>query len=189
MKGARRATSTKPPLNTAPPAPLASTPSAAANLRRPLASARGAPRLARATRRDTSTRIASRGSAAWSQRNNVFRAAARGMRRFEILLVFAAAASALVERSGGGERGSGAKQGSVFRRYDAIVCTPLRLVSLLRKGALSLDGVSLPARNAAHTARAAGASTRRRMHTMRARAREGGASRRRGPLPCPPYGC
>jgi len=32
-------------------------------------------------------------------------------------------------------------QGDVFRRYDVLVCTPLRLVSLLKRGAIALDGV------------------------------------------------
>jgi hypothetical protein len=38
---------------------------------------------------------------------------------------------------GGGVVGGGASSG-VWRRYDVMVCTLLRLVSLLRKGALTL---------------------------------------------------
>ena len=44
-----------------------------------------------------------------------------------------------------GKKAAGGKAaraaGSVWRKYDAMVCTPLRLVSLLKKKALSLDGV------------------------------------------------
>ena len=60
----------------------------------------------------------------------------------------AAAATAHAEQHGssGGsskaEGGSSKSSGSVWRKYDAMVCTPLRLVSLLRKGALSMNGVS-----------------------------------------------
>ena len=39
--------------------------------------------------------------------------------------------------------GEGGGQGSVFRRYDVLACTPLRLVSLLKKKALSLSRVSI----------------------------------------------
>lgn len=67
------------------------------------------------------------------------------------------AATALAERGGatrgadqGGSKGSkkrqgdgggGGQAGSVWRRYDALVCTPLRLVTLMRKGAIALEGV------------------------------------------------
>eukprot|EP00966_Prymnesium_polylepis_P258639 5973904-Prymnesium_polylepis.1 len=30
-------------------------------------------------------------------------------------------------------------QGDVFRRYDVLVCTPLRLVSMLKRGAIQLS--------------------------------------------------
>ena len=52
----------------------------------------------------------------------------------------AAAATAHAERGGGSEGKKDTALG-VWRKYDAMVCTPLRLVSLLRKGALSLAGV------------------------------------------------
>ena len=60
----------------------------------------------------------------------------------------AAAATAHAEHGGGRSQGKGATGGGdqraatgVWRKYDAMVCTPLRLVSLLRKGAISLAGV------------------------------------------------
>ena len=43
-----------------------------------------------------------------------------------------------------GKKAAGKKAaGSVWRKYDAMVCTPLRLVSLLKKKVLSLDGVQV----------------------------------------------
>ena len=54
----------------------------------------------------------------------------------------AAAATAQAERgSAAGANGGRSARGSVWRKYDAMVCTPLRLVSLLRKGVLALDSV------------------------------------------------
>ena len=56
----------------------------------------------------------------------------------------AAAATAQAEHGNGrisGAAGGNSASGSVWRKYDALVCTPLRLVSLLRKGALKLDSV------------------------------------------------
>jgi ATP-dependent RNA helicase DDX52/ROK1 len=64
----------------------------------------------------------------------------------------AAAATAHAEHSsgkadaatdgGGGGGGGGGGSAGVWRKYDVMVCTPLRLVSLLRKGVLSLSGVT-----------------------------------------------
>ena len=56
------------------------------------------------------------------------------------------AATSYAEQHGGSRKGDkdangGGGGGGVWRKYDALVCTPLRLVSLLRKGALSLDSV------------------------------------------------
>lgn len=75
-------------------------------------------------------------------------AAGSGIEACVLTKKLAAAAVAQAERGGapsggGGEQGAASTRavGSVWRKFDAMVCTPLRLVGLLRKGALSLSAV------------------------------------------------
>ena len=77
-------------------------------------------------------------------------AAGSGIEACVLTKKLAAAAIANAERGGssggggGGNEGAAARTravGSVWRKFDAMVCTPLRLVGLLRKGALSLSSV------------------------------------------------